>query len=129
LAVQYKWASLPPSECTIDDGIAGCDSKLTGSKSIAFFWETEALDGAGRRTVDGFSATGLSGVNCLERAAEFVKEGNCISPMPPRPKQAPERYSEACKARSIWSSLLPTLNWEPSSSTSDLTLPVVRLKH
>ena len=43
LAVQYKSASLPPSKGTFDDGIAGCDSRLTGSKSITFPWGTEAF--------------------------------------------------------------------------------------
>jgi hypothetical protein len=129
LAVQYKWASLSPSECTFDNVFTGCDNKLTGSNSITFLRETEGTAGAGGRTVGGFSATGFSGVNCLERAAEFVKEGNCVSAKPPRPKQAPERYSDACMTRSIWSSLLPRLNSEPSSSASELTLPVVRLKH
>jgi hypothetical protein len=129
LAVQYKWASLSPSECTFDNVFTGCDNKLTGSNSITFLWETEAGGGAGGRKVGGFSATGFSGVNCLERAAEFVKGDSCVSAKPPRPKQAPERYSDACKARSIWSSLLPRLNSEPSSSASELTLPVVRLKH
>jgi len=129
LAVQYKRASLSPSECTFDDGFTGRDSKLTGSNSITFLWETEAAGGAGGRTVGGFSATGFSGVNCLEREAEFVKGGNCASTKSLRPKQAPERYSEACMARSISSSLLPRLNWEPSSSALELTLPVVRLKN
>jgi hypothetical protein len=129
LAVQYKWALLSPSECSFDNAFAGCDNKLTGSNSITFLWETEVTGGAGARTVGGFSATGFSGVNCLERAAEFVKGGSCVSAKPPRPKQAPERYSDACMARSIWSSLLPRLNSEPSSSASELTLPVVRLKH
>ena len=127
LAVQYKWASLSPSECVFDDDFAGCDNKLTGSNSMTFLWETEAAGGAGGRTVDGFSATGFSGVNCLERAAEFVKGGKCVSTRPPRPKQAPERYSDDCMARSIWSCLLPRLNSEPSSSALELTLPVVRL--
>ncbi len=102
---------------------------MTGSNSITFLWETEAAGGAGGRTVGGFSATGFSGVNCLEREAEFVKGGNCASTKSLRPKQAPERYSEACMARSISSSLLPRLNWEPSSSALELTLPVVRLKN
>jgi hypothetical protein len=79
--------------------------------------------------VGGFSATGFSGVNCLERAAEFVKGGNSVSAKPPLPKQAPERYSDACMARSICSSLLPRLNSEPSFSESELIVPVVRLKH
>jgi hypothetical protein len=79
--------------------------------------------------VGGFSATGFSGVNCLERAAEFVNGGNCVSAKPPLPKQVPERYSDACMARSIWSSLLPRLNSEPSFNGTELTLPVVRLKH
>ena len=60
--------------------------------------------------MDGFSATGFSGINCFERETEFVRIGNGPSPMPCRLKQAPERYSEGCKARSSSSSLLPTVS-------------------
>jgi len=129
LAVQYDWASLPFSDCAFCGCVTCCDNKLTGSRSMTFLRETEApgSGGAAGRTQYGFSATGFNGMNCFESAEEFVKGGSRVSTMPPRPKQAPERYSEGCMARSIWSSLLPTFSWEPSSSASGPMLPVVRL--
>src|ERR1700744_1279900 len=78
--------------------------------------------------VEGFSATGLSGTNCFARETEFVKGGNGASPIPPRPKQAPERYSEGCIPRSISSSLLPRVSWTPLSSKFGPIFPAVSLE-
>jgi hypothetical protein len=77
---------------------------------MTFLWEIGTSRGVERRTEDGFSATGFNGVNCFESVVEFVKGGNGVSPILPRPKQDPERYSDGCIARSIWISLLPTLS-------------------